>query len=103
MLLGLPPEARVGTWVFEWYWKQPAVPHVKEFVADIRKKSGGHVPTARTWFGYAAIWTCALAAAQAKSLDAVKMAKAMQDFKLTGSRADAGRRLLSQGTVSAHP
>ncbi len=82
VLLGLPPEARVGTWVFEWYWKQPAVPHVKEFVADIRKKSGGHVPTARTWFGYAAIWTCALAAAQAKSLDAVKMAKAMQDFKL---------------------
>ena len=27
-------------------------------------------------------WTCALAAAQAKSLDAVKMAKAMQGFKL---------------------
>jgi branched-chain amino acid transport system substrate-binding protein len=40
------------------------------------------VPTARTWFGYAAVWTCALAAAQAKSLDAVKMAKAMQGFKL---------------------
>jgi branched-chain amino acid transport system substrate-binding protein len=82
VLLGLPPEARIGTWVFEWYWKQPNVPHVKEFVAEIRKKSGGHVPTARTWFGFAAIHTCALAAAQAKSLDAVKMAKAMQDFKL---------------------
>src|SRR6185437_9962173 len=27
---GLPPEARIGTWVFEWYWKQPDVPHVKE-------------------------------------------------------------------------
>ena len=82
VLLGLPPEARIGTWVFEWYWKQPNVPHVAEFVAEIRKKSGGHVPTARTWFGFAAIWTCALAAAQAKSLDAVKMAKAMQGFKL---------------------
>jgi branched-chain amino acid transport system substrate-binding protein len=82
VLLGLPPEARIGTWVFEWYWKQPGVPHVEQFVADIRKKSGGHVPTARTWFGYAAIHTCALAAAQAKSLDAVKMAKAMQGFKL---------------------
>ena len=82
VLLGLPPEARIGTWVFEWYWKQPNVPHVKEFVAEIRKKSGGHVPTARTWFGFAAIHTCALAAAQAKSLDAVKMAKAMQGFKL---------------------
>ena len=82
MLLGLPPEARIGTWVFEWYWNQPNVPHVKEFVAEIRKKSGGHVPTARTWFGFASIHTCALAAAQAQSLDAVKMAKAMQGFKL---------------------
>jgi branched-chain amino acid transport system substrate-binding protein len=82
VLLGLPPEARIGSWVFEWYWKQPNVPHVAEFVAEIRKKSGGHVPTARTWFGYAAIWTCALAATQAKAIDAVKMAKAMQGFKL---------------------
>jgi branched-chain amino acid transport system substrate-binding protein len=82
VLIGLPPEARIGTWVFEWYWKQPNVPHVDAFVADIRKASGGHVPTARTWFGYAAVWSCALAATQAKSLDAVKMAKAMQGFKL---------------------
>ncbi len=82
VLLGLPPDARIGTWVFEWYWKQPSVPHVDEFVADIRKHSGGHVPTARTWFGYAAMWTCALAAQQAKSLDAVKMAKAMQGYEL---------------------
>jgi branched-chain amino acid transport system substrate-binding protein len=82
VLLGLPPEARIGTWVFEWYWKQSNVPHLDQFVADIRKASGGHVPTARTWFGYAGIWTCALAAEQAKSLDAVKMAKAMQGFKL---------------------
>jgi branched-chain amino acid transport system substrate-binding protein len=82
VLLGLPPEARVGTWVFEWYWKQPNVPHVAEFVAEIRKRTGGHVPTARTWFGFASIWTCALAAQQAKSLEAIKMAKAMQGFKL---------------------
>ena len=82
VLLGLPPEARIGTWVFEWYWKQPSVPHVAEFVAEIRKRTGNHVPTARTWFGYTTIWTCALAAQQAKSLEAVKMAKAMQGFKL---------------------
>jgi branched-chain amino acid transport system substrate-binding protein len=82
VLNGLPPEARVGTWVFEWYWNQPNVPHVVEFVADIRKRSGGKVPTARTWFGYASTWACALAAQQAKSLEAVKMAKAMQGFKL---------------------
>ena len=68
--------------VFEWYWKQPGVPHVEQFVADIRKRSGGKVPTARTWFGYAAIWTCKLAAEKAKSLEAVKLAKAMQGMVL---------------------
>jgi len=80
-LIGLPPEARIGTWVFEWYWKQPGVPHVAEFVAEIRKKTGA-VPTARTWFGYAATWSCALAANTAKSLEPLKMAKALQGMKL---------------------
>jgi branched-chain amino acid transport system substrate-binding protein len=80
-LEGLPPEARIGTWVFEWYWNQPNVPHVADFVAAIKKKTG-RVPTARTWFGFASTWTCALAANSAKSLDAVKMAKALQGFKL---------------------
>jgi len=80
-LEGLPPEARIGTWVFEWYWNQPGVPHVKEFVDAIKKKTG-RVPTARTWFGFASTWTCALAANTAKSLDGVKMAKALQDFHL---------------------
>jgi branched-chain amino acid transport system substrate-binding protein len=80
--LALPPEALLGDWVFEWYWKQPGVPHVAEFVADIRKRSGGHVPTARTWFGYASTWTCKLAAEKAKSLDAVQLAKAMQGLVL---------------------
>jgi branched-chain amino acid transport system substrate-binding protein len=82
VLNGLPPEARVGTWVFEWYWNQPNVPHVKEFVADIRKRTGGKVPTARTWFGYASVWSCFHAANLAKAVDAKKMAKAMQGYKL---------------------
>ncbi len=82
VLDGLPPEARVGTWVFEWYWNQPNVPHVKEFVANIRKRNGGKVPTARHWFGYVSAWTCALAANGTKSLDAKKMARFLQNFKL---------------------
>src|SRR3984893_5164583 len=82
VLLALPPEALIGDWLFEFYWKQPVIPHLEQFVADIRKKSGGHVPTARTWFGYAATWTCALAAAKAKSVDAVAVAKAMQGLVL---------------------
>ena len=36
-LEGLPPEARIGTWVMEWYWNQPGVPHVAEFVEAIEE------------------------------------------------------------------
>ncbi len=80
-LEGLPGDARVGTWVFEWYWNQPNVPHVKEFVAAIQKKTG-KVPTARTYQGYASTWSFALAANEAKSLDGLKVAKALENLKL---------------------
>jgi branched-chain amino acid transport system substrate-binding protein len=80
-LEGLPPEARIGTWVLEWYWNQPGVPHIAEFV-EATKKRTGRVPTARTWFGYVSTWTCALGAEKAKSLKAVDAAKALQGFEL---------------------
>ena len=80
-LEGLPPEARIGMWVMEWYWNQPGVPHVAEFV-EATKKRTGRVPSARTWFGYVSVWTCALAAAKANSLKAIEMAKALQDYRL---------------------
>jgi branched-chain amino acid transport system substrate-binding protein len=80
-LWGLPPEARIGVWMMEWYWKQPGVPHVAEFVEAVKQRTG-KPPSARTWFGFVSVWTCALAAASAKSLDAVAMAKALQGFEL---------------------
>src|SRR6202140_5520710 len=73
-LEALPPEARVGNWMFEWYWKQPGVPHVEKFVADIRKQNGGKVPTARHWFGYASVHTLAGVANKEKTLDSRKLA-----------------------------
>jgi branched-chain amino acid transport system substrate-binding protein len=81
-LEGLPPEARIGIWMFEWYWKQPGVAAVDKFVADIRKVNGGKVPTARHWFGYTSAMTFALVANQEKSVDGVKLAKALGDFEL---------------------
>jgi branched-chain amino acid transport system substrate-binding protein len=82
VLEGLPPAARIGTWVFEWYWNQPNIKGLPEFIAAIRKRNNGKVPTARHWFGYASVWTCALVANEIKSLDAVKMAKAVEGFVL---------------------
>jgi len=80
-LEGLPPEARVGTWVFEWYWNQPNIPHLSEFVDAVKKKTG-KVPTARTWQGYAAAWSCALGANAAKTLEPAKVAKALENMNL---------------------
>lgn len=81
-LAGLPPEARIGIWMFEWYWKQPGVPNVEKFVADIRKVNGGKVPTARHWFGYTSAMTFALVANQQKTIDSIKLAAALGDFEL---------------------
>jgi len=81
-LEAMPPEARIGFWMLEWYWKQPGVPGVDKFVADVRKVTGGKVPTARHWFGYVSLQTLALIANQEKSLDSVKLARALGGFEL---------------------
>jgi branched-chain amino acid transport system substrate-binding protein len=79
----MPPEARVGDWMFEWYWKQPAgTPGLDRFISDIRKRSGGKVPTARTWFGYVTIQAYALACEKGKSIEAKAVAKALSDMEL---------------------
>jgi len=81
-LEAMPPEARVGIWMFEWYWKQPGVPGVEQFVADIRKRNDGKVPTARHWFGFTSVHTLAGVANREKTLDSVKLAKALGNFEL---------------------
>ncbi len=77
----LPPEARTGWWTMEWYWNQPGVAHVAEFVASVQKATG-KIATARHWFGYVAARSVQLAAARAKSTDGMKMARAMEGMEL---------------------
>ena len=79
----MPPEARVGIWMFEWYWKQPGTtPGLDQFIADIRKRADGKVPTARTWFGYLTIHAYALACEKAKTIEAKAAAKALADLEM---------------------
>jgi branched-chain amino acid transport system substrate-binding protein len=79
----MPPEARVGVWMFEWYWKQAAgTPGLDQFVAEIRKRNDGKVPTARTWFGYVTIHAYALACEKAKSVEAKAVARTLADMEL---------------------
>ena len=80
-LRAVPNEARTGWWVMEWWWDQPSNPHVKPFVADI-KKATGKTPSARHWFGYVSVQTFAHVANQEKTVDGVKLAHAMEGFKL---------------------
>jgi branched-chain amino acid transport system substrate-binding protein len=78
----LPEAARYGVWTFEWYWNQPGVPHVKEFVAAYAADNGGKYPSQRSWFGYASVHALALATEKAGSTDAVKVAKALEGLEL---------------------
>nr|WP_267461192.1 ABC transporter substrate-binding protein [Thermus thermophilus] len=80
-IAALPKEARIGWWTFEWYWIQPNVPEVKAFVDRYRRRYR-KVPTARSWFGYAAIWSLALAIQKARSLDSIKVAQALEGLEL---------------------
>jgi branched-chain amino acid transport system substrate-binding protein len=80
-LRAVPPEARIGWWTMEWWWDQPDNKFVTTFVADI-KKAIGKTPSARHWFGYVSAQTFALIANQEKTLDGLKLAHALQGYKL---------------------
>ncbi|HET7549428.1 MAG TPA: ABC transporter substrate-binding protein [Usitatibacter sp.] len=83
VLRALPTEAKLGWWTLEWYWNQPGVPHVKEWVEKYRKlHNDGSYPSARTWFGYAGLHSIALGVQRAKSTDPVKLAKALEGMEL---------------------
>ena len=77
----VPKEAQAGWWDMEWWWNQPNVPHVAEFVADFRKVVK-KTPTARHWFGYVSVHSVRLAAEKAKTLAGPQMAKALEDLEL---------------------
>jgi branched-chain amino acid transport system substrate-binding protein len=80
-VVAVPKEAQAGWWDMEWWWNQPGVPHVAEFVADFRKVVS-KTPTARHWFGFVAVHSVKLAAERAKSLAGVAMAHAMEGMEL---------------------
>jgi branched-chain amino acid transport system substrate-binding protein len=77
----VPKDAQAGWWTMEWWWDQPNVPQVVEFVADFRKAMN-KAPSARHWFGYVAVQSVRLAAEKAKSLAGPKLAMAMEDLEL---------------------
>ncbi|OYV36921.1 MAG: ABC transporter substrate-binding protein [Thiomonas sp. 20-64-5] len=81
-IAALPEAARYGVWTFEWYWNQPGVPHVADFVKRYNAMHGGKYPSARSWFGFTSVHALALACAKAGSTDSVKVAKALEGLEL---------------------
>ncbi len=83
VLAALPMEAKVGWWTLEWWWDQPSTPHVKDWVASYQRTYNDKTyPSARTWFGYAGMHSLAMGAAKAKSLDSVKVSRALEGMEL---------------------
>jgi branched-chain amino acid transport system substrate-binding protein len=82
----LPPEARVGFWGVEWYYKGASVlgnnAAGAKWVADYRKKYGTP-PTARSFFGYTAMDRLLWGISEAKSTDPVKIARALEGTHFT--------------------
>src|SRR5580693_4843644 len=66
-LRSVPKDALTGWWVKEWWWNQPNVPAVKEFVDSISPAIGNKKPTARHWMAYVSLMSAKLAAESAKS------------------------------------
>ena len=99
-LRAVPDAARVGWWTMEWWWDQPNTPHVKEFNAEIKQRTG-RAATARNWFGYVSVYTAALIANQEKTLDAVKLAHALSGLSCRRrSRCSLASRNTASETMS---
>ena len=77
-----PPQAQTGWWDMEWWWNQPDLPEVGKFVAGYRAANNNITPSARVWFGYVSVHSVRLAAEKAKSLEAPKLAAAMEGMEL---------------------
>jgi branched-chain amino acid transport system substrate-binding protein len=80
-LRAVPNEARIGWWTMEWWWDQPNVPQAAAFNANMKKRTN-QAASARNWFGYVSVHTVALIANQEKSVDAPKLARALNNFAL---------------------
>ncbi len=80
----LPPEARVGSFGFEWYYKSALVTGKNTYASEFIKNYMGRYkepPTARSAFGYITANRMAAAIQAANSTDPVKIAKAIADVK----------------------
>jgi branched-chain amino acid transport system substrate-binding protein len=79
----LPPEAQVGYWGFEWYYRSPLVfgkqnAAATAFVRDYMAKFN-EPPTARSAFGFISTNRLMDAFDQAKGTDAIKVCRALED------------------------
>ena len=87
----LPPEARVGAFGFEWYYKSDLVLGKSAYAHDFVKRymaQFNEPPPARAAFGYISANRLAAAIQQANTTDPVKVAKAIAGTRfnaLTGS------------------
>src|SRR5690242_6151522 len=98
VLAALPREAKQGWWTLEWWWDQPNTPHVKEWVASYQKAHPDKTyPSARTWVGYAGLHSLALGVTKAKSIEPVKVARALEGLEPPPQGALQPRKVYFRG------
>ena len=98
VMLSVPSQALTGWWTYEWWWNQPDVPAAVAFNDAIKKAFNAPAASARNWFGWVAVHSFKLAAEKAKSLEAVKLAKALEGEDLTDEvKCQKGRVYYREG------
>ena len=102
-LEGLPPEARIGTWVFEWYWNQPGRAarrrvRRRDQEEDRPRADGTHLVRLRRGLGLRA-----RRQHRQVARDGEDGQGAAGHAPAAGSGAHAGRRLLPRGPEPADP
>jgi branched-chain amino acid transport system substrate-binding protein len=91
-MLSVPPQALTGWWDYEWWWNQPGVKSAANFNHAITTTYNRPAATARNWFGWVGIHSFAIAAEKAKSLEAIKLARALEGEDLPDNvKCQAGR------------
>lgn len=94
-LWGLPPEAREGYWGIEWYYKSDKTlgknnKLAQQFVAEATRRKNGRPPTARDAFGYITLDRLAQAMHDAKSVEPVKVARAIEGVRFNSIFSGGG-------------
>ena len=78
----VPKDAQTGWWDMEWWWNQPGVPHVAEFVADVPQGDRQDAQRRATGSALSRCTSCGSPPTRRNRWTGLKLAMALEDMEL---------------------